>query len=362
MSRPTVAEISISALESNWKTLKQVHDPNPLIPVIKANAYGHGDLKVAECLQQWGSTHCAVAMPEEAEQVRKAGYRGSILILGPIPKNDLIQIQKLNCTPVIGEKESLYDLLDIQFKGAVHIKWDTGMNRLGLKSNEILWLRDFMKQNSSLNIEAFCTHFLKSTDFGLSEGWSEKQISQFYEIEKAFPEIKQKHLFNSDSLFANYKIQKIRGSYGARPGLSLYGYTSYKSEWSQKLIPVMTLKTKIIHIIHVKKGESVSYNATWTAPKDSIIALLPIGYADGYPRSLSNKGQVFIRGQRVPLVGIVCMDYLMIDVSEITQVKIGEDVELWGKNMPLDFLAEESGTIVYEFLTSLTSRVPRVYL
>ena len=359
MSRPTVAEIDLSALENNWNIFKEIQSVDKLIPVIKANAYGHGDLNVAQKLQQLGATRCAVAMVEEAQRIRDCGFKGSILILGPFSKSEIPYLKQLNCTPIIGEKQNLIDLATESFLDPIHIKWDTGMNRLGLKESDKVWLKDFINQNSPIKIQAFCTHFLKATDFLDETGFSVNQIHEFQKIESHFPQVTEKHIFNSDSFFANQEKRRLSDSYGARLGIALYGYSGVCNEWTKRLKPVMKLKTKIVHMTKVPKDQSVSYNASWVAKRDSLVAVLPIGYADGYPRSLSNKGQVFIQGQIVPLVGIVCMDYLMIDVTDVNNVYIGDEVEMWGDHLPLKTLADSAGTIVYELITALTARVPR---
>lgn len=362
MSRSTFAEINIDALENNWKILSQLKETQFLIPVIKANAYGHGVGPIAFYLQSWGAKRCAVAMYEEALVVRASGFHGPILILGPIFENEYSEIEKNGFIPVIGDSENLLELTHSGFRGKIHIKWDTGMNRLGLKSKDIEWLKDFKKKHPQIEIEAFCTHFLNSSDYLKLDGYCETQRVEFKKITHHFPEIKEKHIFNSDSLFAEQQVKLLPDIYGARPGLSLYGYSGFSSMDSQKLIPVMTLKSKITHIVRVSAGETVSYNASWKAQRNSVIAVLPIGYADGYPRNLSNKGQVFVHQMRVPLVGIVCMDYLMIDVTDVKQAKVGDEVELWGNHISLDNLAQASGTIVYELLTALTARVPRIVI
>lgn len=359
MSRPTFAEIDLSALENNWNLFREIQTIDKIVPVIKANAYGHDDRLVAHHLQALGAQHCAVAMVEEAQRVREAGFGGSILILGPFSKSEIPFLKKWRCTPVVGEKQNLIDLEAESFIDPIHIKWDTGMNRLGFQAEESHWLKVFMETHPQVDIQAFCTHFLKALDYSDSSGHSAHQLELFKKIEAQFPEVKKKHLLNSDSFFLNQDFPRVPGSYGARLGISLYGYSGIKNAWTQRLRPVMTLKTKIVHILKVPKGQSVSYNASWVAPRDSRIAVLPIGYADGYPRSLSNKGQVFVRGQIVPLVGIVCMDYLMIDITDVAQAKQEDDVELWGNHLPLSSLAEASGTIVYELMTALTARVPR---
>lgn len=367
MARPTVAEIDIVALANNWSVLTQIQKAEDIIPVIKANAYGHGVVAFAQTLQNWGVQRVAVALFEEAEELRRSGFQGEILVLGPFATSDIPAAQELALTPMVGDREFLLALAEAKFAKAIHIKWDTGMHRLGLAEEETGWLRKVLEQYPHLKVQAFCTHFLKGDDFGLPDGYSEAQLQCFQRIEAQFPEVSEKHIFNSDSFFANQERARLpfsQGSfsYGARTGLSLYGYCGLKTSKSSLLQPVMTLKTKVVHLVRVNKGAGVSYNATWTAKRDSLIAVLPIGYADGYPRSLSNKGQVFIRGEVVPLVGTVCMDYLMIDVTDIPSVQIGDEVELWGKKIPLETLAKAAGTITYELVTALTSRVPRKVL
>lgn len=362
MSRPTVAEINLKALANNWNLISSLQDPSRLIPVIKANAYGHGADVIAQTLKEYGAVQVAVALLEEAASLRQLGYLEKIIVLGPISKSDIIEAQQLAVSPFLSDKQSLLDFIEAQFIGDIHIKWNTGMNRLGLSEDDTVWLRKLMIQNPNLQIQAFCTHLKRGEDLGQSDGESEKQLQVFARIENQFPEITYKHLSNSDGFFANIEHQRLSANYGARPGISLYGYTSYKSLQTQKLIPVMTLKTKIVQLKQVSKGQSVSYNGTWMADEDSVIAVLPIGYADGYPRSLSNKGQVFVRGQLVPLVGIVCMDYIMIDVTKIKSVYVGDEVELWGKNVSLEKLASSAGTITYEMTSALTARVPRKFI
>ncbi len=363
MSRPTVAEIDLGALIHNWKILTQLQDSERIIPVIKANAYGHGAATVARTLQNVGVQQVAVALLEEAVEVRAAGFRGAILILGPFTHTDIPMAQELSFTPVVGDKQFLLDLVAYRFWGEIHIKWDTGMNRLGFAAPDIPWVAQILSESPILRVQAFCTHFLKADDFGLEGGHSEQQIQRFQSIlaqwESQYGKVPSKHLFNSDSFFLNHETQRLPNDFGARPGITLYGYPAVETTWSRQMKPVMTLKTKIVHLVQVSKGQTVSYNADWVAPRDSVVAVLPVGYADGYPRSLSNKGQVFVRGQTVPLVGIVCMDYLMIEVTDVADVAIGDEVELWGNHISLSELARAAQTITYELLTGVSERVPR---
>lgn len=359
MSRPTVAEVDLQALNHNWHVLSAETQGQQLIPVIKADAYGHDVSLIVSLVNSWQIRTVAVAMVEEAIKVKQAGFAGYVIVLGPIPTEDLSLASQWNVIPMISDKQGWFDVLALAYPHPVHIKWNTGMNRLGLDYRDLGWFVEQRKLNPQIRVEAICTHLLHGDDLNQPGGYSQKQIQLFQEIERVLTDIPRKHIFNSDSFILNKQIQFLPSSYGARPGIALYGYPSVTNDWSKQLKPVMTLKTKIIHLTHVAKGEAVSYNATWLAPKDSLIAVLPIGYADGYSRHLSNKGQVFIRGVRVPLVGIVCMDYLMIDVTGVEGVSLGDDVELWGNNISLADLARKAGTIPYELLTALTARVPR---
>lgn len=362
MPRPTVAEIDIKALANNWSVITGIQNSSAIIPVIKANAYGHGVAAFSQAFQSWGVNRVAVALLEEAEELRRVGFRGSILVLGPFSSTDIPLAQHVGIIPMASDKQFLFDLGQGGFVGDIHVKWDTGMNRLGLAENDVDWLRETLQRFPQLKMQALCTHLLKGEDLGQADGFSESQIQKFLRIEAQFPAVKERHLFNSDGFFANQKSARLPSTYGSRPGISLYGYSSVVSDATKKLRPVMTLKTKIVHLIDVRRGGTVSYNATWTASRDSRIAILPIGYADGYPRILSNKGQVFVRGKVVPLVGTVCMDYLMIDVSDVENADLGDDVELWGNNIPLEQIAKAASSITYELMTALTSRVPRMVL
>jgi alanine racemase len=203
-------------------------------------------------------------------------------------------------------------------------------------------------------------------DLGSSRGFSAQQLKSFQRICKQMQKLSKQmvvHVFNSDAFFQHLEHPLYPAGFGARLGLSLYGYTSVETILSKKLKPVMQLCSKIAQLKMIQKGESVSYNATWVAQRDSVIAVVPMGYADGYRRALSNKGQVLVRGMLVSVVGTVCMDYFMIDVTDVharQPLTLGEDVELWGPHVDLKDLAKKIDTIPYELLTTLGSRVTRV--
>jgi alanine racemase len=374
MGRPTQALILVEALTNNWNLVKQHASPNaPLIPVLKANAYGHGAVIVGLHLQKLGVEAVAVALIEEAEELRKSGFKKKLLLLGPFESDQIKDIIKYKIIPIVSNLECLQLLAatkknTVNHKFQIHLKWDTSMNRLGFKQEDFLEVQNILNAHSHIQVEGLCTHLLRGEDLGEVDGFSEKQIKIFHQIIAKFQEDKRYnqlslHLFNSDAFFQHLKNPVHSSSFGARLGLGLYGYTSVETELTKKLIPVMKLCSKITQIKMIKKGESVSYNATWTAKRDSVIAVIPMGYADGYRRALSNKGQVLVRGMLVSVVGTVCMDYFMIDVTDVhaqCPLTLGEDVELWGPHVDLKELAKKIDTIPYELLTTLGPRVARM--
>jgi alanine racemase len=394
MGRPTQAVILLKALTSNWKLLKKLGSAQaPVIPVLKANAYGHGATIIALHLQKLGATSVAVALLEEAQELRVAGFKKDIYLLGPFERNQVGELIKNKVIPIISSFECLKILVlaknypkstkaqknfkkntatktikKTEFKFMIHLKWDTSMNRLGFKEEQILEVKTLLLKNPHIEVKGLCTHLLCGEDLGLPEGFSEHQLNSFQRIINQMITSDKKldiHVFNSDAFFKHHQTQIYPENYGSRLGLGLYGYTSVETELTKKLKPVMKLCSKIVLIKKIQIGESVSYNATWTAKRDSVIAIVPMGYADGYRRSLSNKGQVLVRGKLVSVVGTVCMDYFMIDVTDLNEQKpltLGEDVELWGPHVDLKELAKKIDTIPYELLTTLGSRVKRVAL
>jgi alanine racemase len=389
MGRPTQALILLKALTNNWRLVKQYASPKaPLIPVLKANAYGHGAVIVALHLQKLGVKAVAVALIEEVRELRKAGFKKPIFLLGPFDQGQVKDLIKFKVTPIIGSIESLRILIlaghktkdnpkdksrdkskiKSKIKFPVHLKWDTSMNRLGFRIEELLDVINLLETASHIEVKGLCTHLLRGEDLGDPDGFSARQVKAFQQVVGHFKENNRYqrldlHVFNSDAFFQHLRKPIYPLDFGTRLGLGLYGYTSVETELSKKLKPVMKLCSKIAQIKIIQKGESVSYNATWTAQRDSVIAVVPMGYADGYRRTLSNKGQVLVRGMLVSVVGIVCMDYFMIDVTDVHRqnpLTLGEDVELWGPHVDLKELAKKIDTIPYELLTTLGPRVARV--
>jgi alanine racemase len=258
----------------------------------------------------------------------------------------------------------------------VHVKFDTGMNRLGFPVEDADALVQYFKK-SKLRLEGILTHLHSAEDAGHFFGETFKQLTLFRGLEEKFVEFKcASHVLNSAGLlnFIHHQGQKlphhISSQQGARPGISLYGLSSLESP-PMALKPVMSLRSRILKYKKIKKGEGVSYSVTWKAPQESIIAVVPMGYADGYRRSLSNKGRVLFRGKMAPVVGTVCMDYFMIDLTAHIQNEsldnLGpEEVTLWGEDslgnsLSVKDLAKDAGSISWEMLTGVSDRVPRIF-
>ena len=369
LGRPTVAEIDLRCLQFNYRQLlKRVPKGVKLLGVVKADAYGHGAVPISLKLEDLGAEYLGVAIPEEGVELRKGGVKAPILVLGGIYGGELDTFIQFNLTPVIFRKDSLA-LLSKEAerrkkKVKVHLKVDTGMRRLGVPLS--LWssfLKE-IKQYPKIEVEGILSHF-SMTDEG-EEGFTACQWSDFQDAvamaKTSGISCKYVHMANSATLTA---IPSYTGNL-ARPGIMLYG--SYPSPAFRDLIPlkpVMTLKTKIHLLKPVPSGAKISYGGTFVTQRESFIATLPIGYADGYNRLLSNRGEVLIRGKRAPVVGVVCMDFVMVDVTGIPRVSIGDEAVLMGRQgreeITAEEIAEKVHSISYEVLCSIGKRVPRIY-
>jgi alanine racemase len=366
--RPTVGEVDLRALEFNYRQIKKrIPRDVKLLAVVKADAYGHGAVPISLRLEKLGVEYLGVAIPEEGVELRRGGVKAPILILGGIFGSEVDQIFRFRLTPVIFKKDSLKILSREaerrKRKVKVHLKVDTGMGRLGVPLN--LWpdfLREVMRF-PRIEAEGILSHFAMTDE---EKNFTENQWTGFQEAVA----IAQKlgiccpylHMANSATLttFPAYSARLVR------PGIMLYG--SYPAPTFRSLIPlkpVMTLKTHIHFLKLVPAGTRISYGGIFRAKRKSLIATLPIGYADGYSHHLSNKGEVLIRRKRAPVVGKVCMDFIMVDVTHIPRVSVGDEVILMGRQgkeqITPEEIAEKINSISYEVLCSIGKRVPRVY-
>ncbi len=366
--RPTEAHIDLRALEHNYLELRGVAPETALMAVVKANAYGHGAVEVARRLEALGCPFFGVAIPEEGAELRGAGIKGPIAVLGGIFADQAPDIVELGLTPVVFDM-TVARALDRAAKGRgmtlnIHVKVDTGMGRLGIQPADATLFFNELKGLGNLRVESLITHFAESES--VDKEFSQKQLSAFHmtaeAIKNAGTDPGSLETANSAALvdFAPSRLDM------ARPGIMLYGsYPDARLRASVLLKPVMTLKTRILHLKEVPAGFTVSYSRRFTTKKPSVIATLPIGYADGVPRSLGNTGEALVGGMRAPYAGTVCMDLLMLDVTGIPGVRQGDEAVLIGtqgnETITAEEVAEKADTISYEIFCRISGRVPRIY-
>lgn len=366
--RATEALINLTALKNNFSEVVLKAGNNRFIcPMIKANAYGHGAVQVARSLNEVRTTPLGVALVEEAVELRLAGIQNEIIIYGGFNLKSLSTIMTLKATIVVSDFFQFELLKNFRpQKIKIHLKFNTGMNRFGFKLDDVSLIKQRLVESPFLQLEGLMTHFYSSADLNKENSNTVAQARLFSQIEKEFSEFTLiSHLFNSDAIVQSQQVQLSENiKWGFRPGIMLYGYASSGFRTLSKLLPVMNLTAEIQAVQKLKKNDTVSYNASWTAKKDSLIGIVGIGYADGIHRHLSNKGHVIVAEQMAPIVGNICMDFLMVDLTEIQSSKnfINEKATLFGEALGADKVADWMGTISYEVLTSVSSRVPRVYV
>jgi alanine racemase len=369
--RPTWAEINLDNLAHNMKEIRKISKSKEIIAVIKADAYGHGAIETAPILLENGASRLAVAVITEAIELRNGGIDAPIIILGYTPLNFAKEIvdNDLEITVYSYEYAEALSKEAEKFnkKVKVHIAVDTGMGRIGFLAQEDC-VKDVYKISklSNIIIEGLFSHFSSS-----DEKDKEYTINQLEKYNWFYNKLKQmgvniniRHIANSAAVIDLPEVHME----AVRPGVIIYGY--YPSEEVDKekldLKPVLSLKANVIHVKTLPGGEFISYGRKYMTPKESSIATIPIGYADGYTRLLFNKAKCIIRDKIVPVVGRICMDQCMIDVTEVEGVKVGDEVILMGENNGLkitaDDLAEAIGTINYEIVCMISKRVPRVYI
>ena len=355
------AEIDLDCLVHNYK-LSRSMAKSPVYCVIKADAYGHGAPQAAAALKDAGCTNFAVATAEEALQLRRHGIDDEILILGMCDPLVVPELADLNITIAVGDLDTARQYAKKLYgrKLDVHLKLDTGMNRIGLSCNLIDAIA--VAKIPELNVTGVFSHLCTADDPGEDE-FTVEQIDRFRsavaELEKAGVHKLVRHLGNSAGIVAHNKSRWDM----ARPGIILYG--SNPTSCEAGFLPVMSVYSRIVQVKTVKKGETVGYGRGWTAPFDSVIATVPIGYADGIHRRLSGVMSAVVNSVRVRQVGRICMDMLMLDVTGVPGVTAGDVVTVIGcdgeETITADEIAGLCGTISYEIFCALGRRIPRLY-
>ncbi len=366
---PTYATVNLTALAHNLSCIKRYLSPGcEVMAIVKANAYGHGAVETAQALNRQGIERFAVASLDEGIALRQAGLSASIVVLGALFEEQVSDLVAHRLTPVVSDGRILPTLAKAARSHPtsypIHLKVETGMGRLGFSPEDLLSFLDDPILRSPFQVEGMMTH-LADAD-GADSDFTERQLGAFRamleQIRQRGLSIPLVHTANSAAIvrFPDAHFSLVR------PGIMLYGYHTLPATIpAPDLTPVLSLRTTIVQLRTIPRGRTVSYNGTFVAQRPTRIAVLPIGYADGYSRRLSHRGSVLIQGRRAPIVGLVCMDMIMVDVTDLAPVQVGEAVTLIGQqgqeSIWVDEVADWIGTIPYEVLCGIGSRVPRLY-
>ena len=376
MPRPTWAEVNLGAIRANLGALRTLLAPGvKVLGVVKADAYGHGMVPVARALESAGVDMLGIAMVEEGVRLREAGIALPILMMGSIPEDETEALVAHDLRPTVGDPGAPgLERLDGAARAAgkrvaVHLKVDTGMNRLGVRAEEAVAVAETVAGLKHLRLEGLYTHFACAEM--PDRAATEEQLRRFAEVLRALGERNLRprlvHAANTAAIVTAPESHFDM----VRPGLGLYGILPCEgAPKAVRLKPALALRSRVAHLKRVPRSEGVSYGHTWRARRDSVVGLLPIGYGDGYPWALSNKGQVRLgdgpHAPLCPVVGRVCMDATLVDLTDVPRPEVGLAATLIEADAqsPINVaaVARLADTIPYEILTGLTSRVPRVYV
>ncbi|GLI37398.1 alanine racemase [Geobacter hydrogenophilus] len=373
-SRPTIAEIDLAALRHNFAQVQRAVPAGcGLLAIVKADAYGHGFMDISRELEALGVTAFGVAFLAEGIQLRKSGIDRPVLILGGVYPGQERKCVGFNLSTAVFSLDQARVLNDtaarLYRKAKIHVKIDTGMGRLGVAAAEAPAFFRELREMKSVELEGIISHFASADELD-EDGrrFSERQAATFAqavaEARSLGLDPRYVHIANSAAAFG----MDLPFCNLARPGIVLYGaLPSADFEGKLALRPIMRLRSTVAMLKWVEPGTSISYARRYTAPDRRLIASVPVGYADGYSRALTNRGEVLIRGERAPVVGTVCMDWIMVDVTAVPGVAVGDEVTLLGCDregncVRAEELASWAGTIPYEIFCGISKRVPRVYL
>ena len=358
ITRPTYMEVNLKNLDFNIKQIKNKVGKNvKIMPVIKANGYGTYINERLDVLNKFDIV--AVANVDEAVHIRKLGYKKEIFVLNQPYETEIKKIIKYNIIVGISSYEFAQKLGETRENITVHVEIGTGMGRTGVHPLKVEKYLKSIPRN--IKVEGIYTHF-SSAD--IDDDYTKKQLESFKSAVKTaknvLGEIKYIHAAASSALL-NYKEAHFNL---VRPGIILYGYGAADDTLKKlKLKPIATLKAKITFIKEVEKGTSIGYGRSYITTKHTKVATVPLGYADGFRRDFSNGWEVLINGQKAPIIGKICMDSFMVDVTKVNNVKVGDEVIIWdNENITLEELAKKCNTINYELLCTIGNRVPRKFI
>ncbi len=355
--RSTVMEVDKKEYLNNINKIKEFIGNKEILPVIKANGYGTHINKELDILNMFNIV--GVAIVDEGVNIREIGYKKEILILNQPDISEIDEIIENDLIIGLSSKEFLNELVKWKEKVKVHLEIETGMNRTGIKPDEIDDFISIIKKHKNITVEGIYTH-LSSAD--IDKEYTLKQFNIFNKIVKKivyeFNTIKYIHSQASNGLL-KYDDDCTNL---VRAGLIMYGYESFPG--AKDIIdfkPICKLKTKITYLKEIEEGESISYSRKYISNRKMKVATIPIGYADGLRRILLNIGEVVIHNQKAKIIGTICMDSCMIDVTDIKDVKVGDEVYIWDNNIiTLDDIAQKCNTINYEIISTISDRVPRI--
>ena len=363
--RPTWAEIDAGAFARNVAAVAmRLPAGSRLIAVMKADAYGHGAAELARRCTADRVAMIAVVMLEEALELRRAGVRLPILVMGPLTEPQIALAVAHGVTIGIPGPEELAAAVRLaaQRDVAVHLKIDSGMGRMGTIESELPLVAELVRSAPRLRVEAIYTHFANAGD--PADPFTEEQSARFDTIVATLREAGLHAPLHHRANSAATMLGRVRAGEYVRVGLSLYGAEPLDRGHS-RLEPVMRWRSEILRLKELPPGHAVGYGMTFRTARPSRIATLPVGYADGYSRHLSNRGEVLIRGRRAPVVGRVSMDLLTVDVTDLPDATVGDEAVLLGRQgegeIAVEEIAAKVGTIPYEVLCGVSARVPRVY-
>lgn len=366
--RPTLVEVDLERLKQNYQAIHQFVTPARVMPILKANAYGHGLLRVAQLMETLGADYIGVAVLEEGILLRENGIRMPILVLGGILGNQIPAFLKYDLTITASSIEKLCQVDEIAgqmgVKAKVHLMIDTGMERIGVHHYSAQKLLETTLKCKSVEIEGIFSHFANADLGDLSD--ARNQLERFLEVLNMYEKLSLappplRHMANSPAIL---QLPEARFDM-VRPGLLLYGvYPSSDTEHTVHVRPALSWKSRVVYFKVILPGHPVGYGSTWQSDHMVRAVTIPVGYGDGYFRSMSNKARVLLRGKKYPVVGRISMDQIVVNIEWDSAYNDDEVIligEAGTESITCEDLAEWAGTIPYEILTNINTRVPRIY-